>query len=85
MIPSLGRIVIVQGPESNGANQHPAIVTRVWGEKGEDTRNAPVFINATVFEDMATPKLHGTIPLYDTFEEGEASTNRVFAFWPPRV
>lgn len=85
MIPSKGRIVLVTGVESNGSMTHPAIVTAVWGEPGEDTRNAPVNINCTVFTDMATPKHHGTIPLYDTEEEGEASTNRVFAYWPPRV
>ena len=54
MKPTIGRIVIYRQPEAeapvNGVREHPAVITRVWGD-GE----APA-INCTVFFDARAPE-----------------------------
>lgn len=47
MTPTIGRVVIFSGEMSNGALEHPAIITRVWG---------PECVNLTVFLDNAAPR-----------------------------
>lgn len=42
MKPSIGRIVIYRGIDSNGSLEHPAIITRVWSD---------TCVNLTVFPD----------------------------------
>jgi hypothetical protein len=75
-----GRIVIVKGIRSNGTDEHPAIVTRVWSES---------CCNCTVFLDAQPPKPYCSIKLYKSREEADAALNNssgtdVVAFWPER-
>lgn len=86
MKPTIGRVVIVVGVISNGAANHPALITRVWSDS--DTRDGPVAINLTVFPDMSSPKLFSSVLLFDTAEAAQAhvqaNQHSVAAYWPPR-
>ena len=46
MQPTLGRIVLHRGIESNVATVHPAVITRVWSDE---------CVNLTVFPDNDNP------------------------------
>lgn len=84
MKPSLGRTVIVKGLQSNGSDEHPAVITRVWSDK--DTADAPVLVNLTVFPDCGDPKVRGSVKLFDSREAVVVDyPNEVVAFWPDRV
>lgn len=69
--PSLGRIVIYRGLESNGSNEHPAIVNRVW---------TPECVNLTVLPDCGTPTAKTSVLPIDP-----ANKEATGWFWPPRV
>lgn len=70
--PSIGRIVLFRGEKSNGVNEHPAIITRVWSD---------TCVNLTVFLDNGAP----IVPTSVNHEENlESSTNPAWR-WPPRV
>lgn len=87
---SIGRTIIVLGIHSNGSDEHPGVITRVWSNK--DTAEEPVMVNATVFPDCSAPVSRGSIMLHDSRAAaaqwasqqppGHAS---VLAFWPDRV
>lgn len=79
---SIGRMVIVQGIHSNGATEHPAVITRVWS--GHDTDEAPVCVNLTVFPDSAPPMMRSSVPLYSTAALA-ANQAALVAYWPERV
>lgn len=90
MKPTIGRIIIVVAPQaaSNGADRAPAIITRVFGEVGDDTRNGPVRVNATCFPDQnERTQSVGSVELFDT--EADAAETREagmpYAYWPERV
>jgi len=97
---TVGRTVIVKGVLSNGTDEHPAIVTRVWGTN--DTADSPVMVNLTVFPDCAPPVTKGSVMLFDTREQAAADYEKrraallangappdvdtyPAAFWPDRV
>jgi hypothetical protein len=83
---SIGRTVIVQGLNSNGATEQAALVTRVWSNK--DTADEPVMVNLTVFPDCATPRSQGSVMLYDTKAlavAAQTSATHLVAHWPDRV
>ena len=84
MKPSIGRTVIVRGIESNGANEHPAVITRVWGP-GDPAAGDDVRVNVTVFLDAHAPQNWGSVRLCESQEEAERIGGPVSAFWPPRA
>jgi hypothetical protein len=79
---SIARSVIFQGIHSNGANEHPAVITRVWNDY-QDTKDGPVLVNLTVFPDMGDPVNYSSVPLYESRQEASGQVNS--AFWPDRV
>lgn len=84
MIPRIGLTVIVLGIESNGALEHPAVITRDWS--GRDTQDTPACVNLTIFPDCAMPQLRGSVTLFETrlqamaFRGGQPGA--LAAFWP---
>lgn len=85
--PTIGRIVTVLGLASNGAHEHPAVITRVWAPD-VDTIDKPVLVNLTVFPDGDQPQTHGAVELCDTRQiavsvQG-ANRGKVVAHWPAR-
>ena len=68
--PSLGRIVIFHGLESNGINEHPAIINRVWSD---------TTVNLTVFPDNNSPIVKTSVVL-DESKQQTAGWR-----WPERV
>lgn len=87
MIPTIGRTVIVHGIGSNGALEHPAVITRSWGT--QDTKNGPIAVNLTVFVDCALPEIHSSVMLFETEAEARAwcsgAPGAKAAFWPARA
>lgn len=79
-----GLIVMTLGVvASNGIDQHPAIITRVWGDK-PPTDEAPGMVNVTVFPDSprdgaAATVSQGSIDLYATRAGAEAAQAKVNA------
>lgn len=72
--PSLGRIVLFRSHESNGATEHPAIITRVWSD---------TCVNLTVFPDYsASPVLKSSVGFNDDMED--KTVGNAWR-WPPRV
>jgi hypothetical protein len=73
--PSLGRVVIVpMDPQANnGADESPAIITRVWTDTLVNVRVQPDHAGGTVVRTSVT--------LYDEKPENAAHC----AWWPPRV
>jgi hypothetical protein len=71
--PSLGRIVLFRAEHSNGATEHPAIITRVWSD---------TCVNLTVFPDYAAPVAKSSVAFSDDVD----NPNGLYAWrWPPRV
>ena len=70
--PSLGRIVLFRGQFSNSANEHPAIITRVWSD---------TTVNLTVFLDASTAVVKTSVVLDEDMNSGAQYSWR----WPPRV
>jgi hypothetical protein len=84
--PSIGRIVIVRGAPaaSNGTDRAPAIITRVWGASGIDTKDAPVLVNTHAFRDCEVSQPVTSVKLYETEAAADASGDPTVAFWPER-
>lgn len=75
MTPSMGRIVMVNADpdENNGADQAPAVITRVWSD---------TLVNVRVFLDAdTTPEWRTSVKLHDARPETVGHD----AWWPPRV
>lgn len=70
MTPSIGRIVFYRGISSNGSEEHPAIITRVWSD---------TCINLTVFPDFRGIELKTSVNQDEELKQ--ASGWR----WPPRI
>lgn len=82
--PSLGRIVLVPalGIANNGAEQAPAVITRVWSQ----TADGAWTVNLRVLADSAeVPQWRTSVLLYDTQELADAASSTFVAWWPPRV
>ncbi|WP_439640550.1 hypothetical protein [Nevskia sp.] len=97
---AVGRIVIIKGVPSNGTDEHPALITRVWGTN--DPVDSPVMVNLTVFPDCLPPVTRGSVMLFNTREQAVADYEKrraallanggspgvetyPAAFWPDRV
>ena len=73
MNPSIGRIVLFRALHSNGIDEHPAIINRVWG---------PECVNLTVFPDCGPSIVRTSVLQNESMTEG----NQNLAWrWPPRV
>ena len=85
--PTLGRTVTVYGLSSNGALEHPAVITRVWSDR--DTAGGPVAVNLTIFPDFADPVYRSSVMLYETDQEARASCHgiqgAIAAYWPQQA
>jgi hypothetical protein len=68
--PSIGRTVIYRWNQStNGADRHPAVITRVWG---------PAMVNLMVFFDAAVPRPETSVTLFnDEWEADEYIKQRL--------
>jgi hypothetical protein len=72
MTPSLGRIVLFRSELSNGSQEHPAVVNRVWSD---------TCVNLTVFPDCGQPISKTSVVQNEDLVDG----NQSFAWrWPPR-
>lgn len=69
--PSVGRIVLVSGKESNGVTEHPAIINRVWSDDK---------VNVMVFPDNGMP-----YPKTSVRQSTDGSAQAEAWRWPPRV
>lgn len=69
MRPTLGRIVLYRGIQSNGSMVHPAMVTAVWSD---------TCVNLTVFRDNDCPVTRTSAVQLENPELGTGW------FWPPR-
>lgn len=82
--PTPGRIVTLKGFDSNGINEHPAIITRVWRDD---------LVNLTVFPDAAVPTSFTSVVLMEDRDAAEAHLQSLSktiigarcAFWPERI
>lgn len=59
--PQVGQTAIVLNIFSNGLNEHPAILTRVWCY---DELKAEGCVNLTMFPDAGTPCIHTSVPFF---------------------
>lgn len=69
MKPTIGRIVLYRGVTSNGAEEHPAIVTRVWSD---------ICVNLHVLLDNATPVSKTSVVQDEEMKQPQGWR------WPPR-
>jgi hypothetical protein len=80
MKPTIGRIVIVKGIESNGSDEHPAII---------NCAHTDAMLNVTVFPDCGTPTSKTSVPLvHDRVAAAEyvrRNPGQLVCFWPERV
>lgn len=72
--PSPGRIVLFRSHESNGAKEHPAIITRVWSD---------TCVNLTLLPDYSTTLVCKSSVNQNENMEGPNQDNAWR--WPPRV
>ncbi len=73
MKPSLGRIVLYRSYNSNGATEHPALITRVWSD---------TCVNLIIFLDHNIPIIRESINQNESLD----GPNQENAWrWPPRV
>lgn len=88
MIPTIGRTVIVLGLSSNGAEEHPAVITRSWGGT-RGTESGPICVNLTVFPDCAAPLYFPSVMLFHTRDQAlqhrGGNPHSICAFWPERA
>lgn len=88
MTPSVGRIVVVRAAphQNNGADEAPAVVTRVWGQRGDGawTVNLRVLLDGS---DVTPAKT--SVALFPDRDAAVAAatgpTDTYVAWWPPRV
>lgn len=71
MKPSIGRIVIFGHLSSNGVNEHPAIINRVWSDE---------CVNLTVFPDCGEIVSKTSVVL-----RPEGTVAEYYWRWPDRV
>lgn len=83
MEPALGDPVIVVGPHSNGATEHPGLISRVWESflvSGVSTRS----VNVHVFRD-GNPSLPMTsVPFFASLEEANTRSQGRIPFCYPK-
>ena len=84
MKPTLGCLIHVHLPTAwNGSHEAPAFVTRVWGDTDPALSNGSfICVNATVLPDLGGALGFGSIALYATRAEAEASGQTLYAWFP---
>ena len=92
--PSIGRIVVIKGYQSNGQDEHPAIVNCVHGPAGDAITPDPYFMcNTTMFPDCGLPQSVTSVYVFQTREQAEGYRERnsgenfkpIVGFFPDRV
>ena len=80
MKPSLARMVIASVPEpmNNGADEAPAVITRVWNEHPD----GGWVVNLRILCDSENVIWQTSVRLHDEKPENAAPGD---AWWPPRV
>jgi hypothetical protein len=63
----LGDTVIIFGVHSNGATEHPAIITRLWGQS--DPGVTPLHINVHVLPDDYVSHTRSSVMLYGSLKQ----------------
>lgn len=81
--PTIGRVVTVKGYIANGTDEHPGMITRVFGA-GEGA-----LVNVTAFPDLQSPKILSSIPAYTSrtaARDAVVGPSRAngYAFFPDR-
>lgn len=79
MMPSIARMVIVPMDPAfnNGAEEAPAIITRVWNQG---------CVNVRILADGdGNPEWRTSVALHPDEESARANGSRHVAWWPPRV
>ena len=86
---SLGRVVIVKGQISNGSDEHPALITRVWDPATLEDGSQVDYVNTMLQPDAAEPRPVTSVHLFATREAAIAyrakNPGHPAAFWPARV
>lgn len=96
MKPSICRMVVVKGIQSNGSDEHPAVVNCVHGSAGDSECGEYWCANLTVFPDCGTPRSATSIYVFEDrakavkYQErvqpvGAGATPFIVAFWPERA
>jgi hypothetical protein len=75
--------IVVMGPIYNGTTEHPALITRLMGDRDADTVDGPVVVNAVLFPDGGgDPQTQTAVHLYDTRDLAVAAgTKHRVAYW----
>jgi hypothetical protein len=77
---SLGRTLIIKGLQSNGSDEHPAIVARVWSD---------AMANVWALPDAGSPVWRSSVTVVADRVAAEQYLKRgigeVVCFWPERV
>lgn len=91
--PSIGRIVVVKGPKSNGQDEHPAIVNCVHSV-AHDIETPELFhlCNTTMFPDCGVPMAITSVYVFQNREQaiawrernGRSDYDPNVAFFPDR-
>lgn len=87
MKPRICRIVIVKNFESNGVDEHPAIITRVWS-LGTGPMNSDC-INVTILPDCGAPACKTSVYLFANRAQADQYLKSnpggaLVCFWPDR-
>lgn len=86
--PSVARIVMAMGPRArgNGAQEAPAIITRVWSGPNE---NGAWLVNAMIFLDAGNANPATSVYIYADRKAAEEAIAKnehaTVLFWPERV
>lgn len=80
--PTQGRIVIVKGFQSNGQDEHPAIVNCVHSSAGDGWTPDPYFLcNLTMFPDFGAPQSVGSTYVFQDRAQAVAYQERNRQDW----
>lgn len=90
--PSIGRVVIVRAApaQNNGADEAPAVITRVWSpvEAGQTAGSWTVNVRV-LLDGVDVVPAKTSISLFPDRESADAAvptvTNTHVGWWPPRV
>lgn len=81
MKPKVSFPVVVHADSYNGTQEHPGMITRVWGPG--DTADAPVMVNVLMFPDGGgEPQFFSSLQLFDSRDAAmKGAPGRRVAYW----